>query len=174
MKWYLKCLNQYADFSGRARRTEYWMFILFNGIFTILASIMDTLIFGIGLDGMGLFWVLYSLGIFIPSLAVTVRRLHDVGMSGWLILLIFIPIIGWIWLFVLFVTDSQNGVNRYGQNPKEYNLMFNDGGQTGRNSHDSTSYNGGYSGGHNKQDRYDSAIDKPSNIGGYRDGDLYK
>jgi uncharacterized membrane protein YhaH (DUF805 family) len=129
MKWYLKVLKQYADFSGRARRTEYWMFVLFNIIFALVAIAIDNLL-GItfsfsGPDGTavpffyGYIYVLYNLAILLPSLAVGVRRLHDVGKSGWMMLIALIPLVGGIWLLVLFCTDSQSGPNKWGENPKE-------------------------------------------------------
>ena len=120
MKWFLKVLKQYADFSSRARRTEYWMFFLFNMIFGILAMVLD-MILGITMDGIGYgpLYIIFSLAMFIPGLAVGVRRLHDVGKSGWMLLIGIIPVIGWIWLFVLMVSDSQPGENEYGINPKE-------------------------------------------------------
>ncbi len=120
MNWYLKVLKQYAVFSGRARRKEYWMFVLFNMIFAIVAMILDNVL-GIAMEGVGYgpIYGLYLLAIIIPSLAVAVRRLHDVGKSGWMILISLIPIIGSIWLLVLLVTDSNPGENQYGQNPKD-------------------------------------------------------
>lgn len=120
MKWYLKVLKQYADFNGRARRTEYWMFVLFNTIFIIVAIILDNIL-GTAIEdvGYGLFYFLYALAVLIPSLAVAVRRLHDIGKSGWMILISLIPIIGGIWLLVLLVTNSNPGENEYGANPKE-------------------------------------------------------
>ena len=120
MNWYLKVLKQYADFSGRARRKEYWMFVLFNMIFEIVAMILDNVL-GIAMEGIGYgpLYGLYALAMLIPGLAVAVRRLHDVGKSGWMILIALIPLIGSIWLLVLMVTDSNAGENQYGQNPKE-------------------------------------------------------
>jgi uncharacterized membrane protein YhaH (DUF805 family) len=129
MKWYLKVLRHYTDFSGRARRTEYWMFVLFNLIFTAVAVTIDNLL-GITfhLDGptgdplpifYGYVWALYALAVFLPGLAVLVRRLHDVGKSGWMFLIGLIPVIGTIWLLVLLCTDSQSGSNKWGDNPKE-------------------------------------------------------
>ena len=119
MNWYLKVLKQYADFKGRARRKEYWMFALFNIIFLIVAITLDNIL-GTAIEGVGygLFYFLYILAVLIPSLAVAVRRLHDVGKSGWMILIGLIPVIGAIWLLVLCVTDSQPGENQYGANPK--------------------------------------------------------
>lgn len=123
MDWYIKVLKNYAVFSGRARRKEYWMFILFNTIFLIAAAILDNIfgttseVFGYGFYG--LFYWLYCLAVLIPSWAVLVRRLHDVGKSGWFLLIALIPIIGAIWLFVLLVTDGNAGDNQYGVNPKQ-------------------------------------------------------
>ena len=120
MNWYLKVLKQYADFNGRARRKEYWMFVLFYIIFAITAMVLDNVL-GIAIDGIGYgpLYGLYLLAIIIPSIAVGVRRLHDIGKSGWMMLIIFIPLIGGIWLLVLFVTDGNHGENEYGANPKE-------------------------------------------------------
>ncbi len=120
MNWYLKVLKQYADFNGRARRKEYWMFVLFNTIFSILAMALDNVL-GIAIEavGYGPLYGLYVLTVLIPGLAVLTRRLHDIGKSGWMILIALIPLIGAIWLLVLMVTDSNPGENRYGTNPKE-------------------------------------------------------
>lgn len=116
MEWYLKALRQYADFEGRVRRKEYWMFTLFNLIFAILAVVID------GLIGTGaIIYLFYVLATLIPNLSVSVRRLHDVGKSGWMYLVALIPLVGFIWLLVLFTTDSQPGDNEYGPNPKEEN-----------------------------------------------------
>jgi uncharacterized membrane protein YhaH (DUF805 family) len=107
MNWVVKCFQQYADFSGRARRTEYWMFWLFSLVAGFVCGLISE-------------WlsIVLSLAIFIPSLAVGVRRLHDVGKSGWMLLIGLIPIIGTIWLLILLVSDSQPGVNKWGANPK--------------------------------------------------------
>lgn len=119
MNWYLKVLNQYSDFSGRARRTEYWMFALFNLIFAIVAMVLDNLI-GSTISSLpyGFIYFIYALAILIPNLAVTVRRLHDSGKSGWYIFISLIPLIGGIWLIVLLATDSEVGDNKWGPNPK--------------------------------------------------------
>ena len=120
MNWYLKVLKQYADFRGRARRKEYWIFVLFNMIFIFVAMILDNVLgLTIGKLPYGVFYFLYALSVLIPGLAVAVRRLHDVGKSGWMILIALIPIIGAIWLLVLMVTDSNPEENQYGLNPKE-------------------------------------------------------
>jgi uncharacterized membrane protein YhaH (DUF805 family) len=128
MNWYLKVLNNYAVFSGRARRKEYWMFVLVFLITLIIAAILDNVLgitfkFGEGEMAMkfpyGYIYVLYSLALLIPSLAVGVRRLHDTGRSGWMMLLCLIPIIGGIWLLVLMLIEGTPGENEYGLNPKE-------------------------------------------------------
>ena len=120
MNWYLKVLKQYADFNGRARRKEYWMFVLFNMIFAFAAIFLDNIIGTASPEsGYGIFYGLYALVLFIPGLAVTVRRLHDVGKSGWMMLIGLIPLIGAIWLLVLMVTNSNPRENQYGANPKE-------------------------------------------------------
>ena len=120
MKWYLKVLKQYADFSGRARRTEYWMFVLFNIIFAAIALVIDNLLgITIGELPYGVFYFVYGLAVLVPGLAVSVRRLHDVGKSGWMIFISFIPVIGGIWLLILMLTNSTSGENQYGLNPKD-------------------------------------------------------
>ena len=123
MNWYLKVLKEYANFNGRARRKEYWMFTLFNIIFGGIAMILDS-VFGIAIEGVGYgpLYGVYVLVLFIPGLAVAVRRLHDIGKSGWMILIALIPVIGAIWILVLMVTDSNPRENLYGVNPKEVTL----------------------------------------------------
>lgn len=119
MNWYLKVLKQYADFSGRARRSEFWYFALFNFIFACVAMILDNILgISFGITSYGPLYLIYSLAMFIPGLAVMVRRLHDVGKSGWMYFIALIPIIGAIWLLVLFFTESQQGENKWGANPK--------------------------------------------------------
>ena len=125
MNYYLKVLQNYTTFSGRARRSEYWYFVLFNMIFAITSMIIDNVLgttfkmgYGVSLP-YGYVYLLYILVVMIPSLAVAVRRLHDVGKSGWFFLIALIPIIGSIWLLVLLATDSIQGDNKYGSNPKE-------------------------------------------------------
>ena len=117
MSWYLAALKKYAVFSGRARRKEYWMFVLFYLIFTIVLSVIDSIL-GIGEEGGGLLSGLFVLAMLIPSLAVTFRRLHDTDRSGWWLLIGFVPLIGSIVILVFMIQDSQPGENRYGTNPK--------------------------------------------------------
>ena len=120
MNYYLKVLRQYVDFKGRARRAEYWNFVLISFLISIALSLIDVYAFGINpmAGESGLLSNLYSLAIILPSLGVTVRRLHDVGKSGWFILIALIPIIGLIWLLILFFTDSKPDENKWGPSPK--------------------------------------------------------
>ena len=124
MEWYLRVMrDNYANFSGRARRREYWMYVLVQSIIMIGLMILDSVL---GLDfelqGISLgYGYLYLIGLivhFIPSLAVLVRRLHDVGKSGWFYFIFLIPIIGIIWLLILYCTEGQKEDNKWGPNPK--------------------------------------------------------
>lgn len=118
MEWYLKVLKNYADFSGRARREEYWMYTLFN---VLAMLVLGGVFFGIAmaLDAPAIIFLvyLYVFATLIPTLAVVVRRLHDTGKSGWWILLNFVPF-GNIVLLVFLCTDSEHGKNKWGDNPK--------------------------------------------------------
>ena len=120
MEWYVKVIQSYSDFNGRSRRKEYWMFTLWNLIFALLAMFLDYT-FGIVYPSVGHdpLYIAYGLFVFIPGLAVAIRRLHDVGKSGWMYLVALIPIAGAIWLIVLFVTEGNEGNNAYGPDPKE-------------------------------------------------------
>jgi uncharacterized membrane protein YhaH (DUF805 family) len=115
MEWYLKALRQYADFTGRARRKEYWMFALFNTIISVVLAILDS---ALSLNSVLSPSLLYSLTVLLPSLAVGVRRLHDTGRSGWWMLIGIIPLIGGIVLIVFFATNGEEQPNAYGPNPK--------------------------------------------------------
>jgi uncharacterized membrane protein YhaH (DUF805 family) len=124
MSWYTKVIKNYAVFNGRARRKEYWMFVLFNLIFLILAVALDNLLGTAFQDtGYGIIYLIYTLGVFIPSLAVLVRRLHDLGKSGWWLFIILIPLVGGIWFLVLMATDGQRLDNAYGPDPKRVPAM---------------------------------------------------
>lgn len=116
MSYFTGCFKKYADFSGRARRSEYWMFVLFNTLIGFVLFLL-TLITPV----LSFLYALYGLAVLIPGLAVTVRRLHDVGKSGAWIFISLVPFIGGIWLLVLLCTDSQYETNEYGENPKGYN-----------------------------------------------------
>jgi len=120
MDWYLEALKKYAVFSGRARRKEYWYFALFNIIASIALGFIDGLSgFFSPEAGIGLLGGLYSLAILIPSIAVSIRRLHDTDRSGWWLLISIIPLIGAIVLLVFLIQDSSPNDNRFGANPKE-------------------------------------------------------
>jgi len=127
MHWMLMPLRRYAEFSGRSRRREYWMFFLFNlliGIFVgavalVLALTVQTesqMMF-VMTPLMGL-WCLLALAFFIPGLAVTIRRLHDTDRSGWNILWVLVPVIGPLVLLVFYVSEGDPGPNRFGADPK--------------------------------------------------------
>jgi uncharacterized membrane protein YhaH (DUF805 family) len=119
MNWYLQALKKYAVFTGRARRKEYWFFVLFNIIISAALAIVDYFTGTYSATyGMGLLGCLYTLGVLIPAIAVSVRRLHDTGRSGWWLLLALIPVIGGIVLLVFMVFDSDPGENKYGPSPK--------------------------------------------------------
>jgi uncharacterized membrane protein YhaH (DUF805 family) len=123
MNWYLKCWRQYADFSGRARRTEYWMFQVFNVLIVFVAAIFAGLLITLTqnpdvIDVFAVLLVLYYLAMFIPALAVLVRRLHDTGKSGAWIFIAFVPIIGSFWLLILLFTEGAPASNEYGPDPK--------------------------------------------------------
>ena len=117
MKWFIKCIQHYADFSGRARRKEYWMFYLFYAIFYFCTTIID-MILDSDIGGTGIVSWIFMLATFVPFLAVCVRRLHDIGKSGWWMLINLVPLIGGIWFFILTLLDSEPGDNQWGSNPK--------------------------------------------------------
>jgi len=122
MNWYFQVLKKYAVFKGRARRKEYWYFALFNIIVSLVLGVVDVLTGSFSSeDGMGLLGAIYSLAILIPAIAVSVRRLHDTGRSGWWLLIILIPLIGAIILLFFTVQDSKPEENKYGPSPKATN-----------------------------------------------------
>jgi uncharacterized membrane protein YhaH (DUF805 family) len=115
MNWYWIVVKNYVGFNGRARRKEYWLYTLFNLIFLIIAMALDSLI-GTNFKGQnyGLFYTLYSLTTLLPSIAVIIRRMHDVGKSGWFIL---IP----IYNIILALKKGEKQTNQYGADPKIIN-----------------------------------------------------
>jgi uncharacterized membrane protein YhaH (DUF805 family) len=113
MGWYLQALKKYVDFAGRARRKEYWFFVLFNIIVSLALAVVDTMI-----GTVGLLSALYGLGVLLPSIAVGVRRLHDINRTGWWLLIAFVPFIGVIVLIVFAILPGTAGDNDYGADPK--------------------------------------------------------
>jgi len=119
MNYYVSVLKKYAEFNGRAQRAEYWYFALFHTIILITLMYIDSL------TGLDLLYFIYFLATFIPAIAVAVRRLHDIGKSGWWILITFIPLIGSIWFLILMVIDSNPEENKFGPNPKQVPVATN-------------------------------------------------
>lgn len=119
MHWLSGPISKYAVWKGRATRSEYWYFILFTLLITIGLTVLDIMVGTFDeATGQGIISGLFSLFIFLPSLAVFVRRLHDTGRSGWWFWIALIPLIGLIVLLVFLCGDSQNDTNEYGSNPK--------------------------------------------------------
>ena len=118
MGWYLEALKKYAVFSGRSRRKEYWYFVLFNLIVSLVLSAIDALLGTFSSSNVGLLGGIYGLAVLIPSIAVSVRRLHDIDRTGWWVLIGLVPVIGTIVLLVFAVSDGTPGSNRFGPNPK--------------------------------------------------------
>jgi uncharacterized membrane protein YhaH (DUF805 family) len=115
MNWYFEVFRKYADFDGRASRSEYWWFVLISIIVNILLSFIDHITEIVSQDyGIGLLETIYSLLAFIPGIAVNVRRLHDIGRSGWWLLLHLLPILGSLILLVWSIKASELGENQYG------------------------------------------------------------
>tara|TARA_B110000879_G_C10971539_1_gene431619 strand:- start:363 stop:701 length:339 start_codon:yes stop_codon:yes gene_type:complete len=109
MNWFKKVVfENYVNFDGRARRSEYWYFILFNTIFSLIFATVSSQLYFV-----------YVIAIILPSLAVAVRRLHDIGKSGVWLFISFVPIIGGIWLLVLLATQGDSDYNEFGSDPKE-------------------------------------------------------
>ena len=111
MHWYTDVLKKYAQFTGRARRQEFWMFTLFSVGIAIVLGIIG------GLIGFSLRSTLYSLAVLVPSVAVGVRRLHDTGRSGWFMLLALIPVIGLVLIYFLAI-EGEKSENAFGPDPK--------------------------------------------------------
>lgn len=113
MHWYLDVLKKYTQFSGRARRQEYWMFTLFSVIISVVLGIID-----VTTGTQPLLGTIYILAVLLPSLAVAVRRLHDTDRSGWWLLLVLIPLVGAIILLVFLASEGKPEDNAHGSNPK--------------------------------------------------------
>ena len=127
MDWYIGGWKKYAQFSGRARRTEYWYFQLFNAIVSIILALPVFVMIPLSVRSPGILnflvllmlpFCIFSFAVFIPSLAIMVRRLHDIGRSGWWYFIAFVPFVGGIVLLIFTFLDSEPGPNLYGPNPK--------------------------------------------------------
>ena len=117
MNAYLYCMRHYADFSGRASRSEYWLFVLIFFIIYAVCFALDYNVIGIGPSGIPPLTLIAYLVHFVPGLAVLVRRLHDIDRSGWWLLISLVPVLGSIWLLVLLCSEGTYGPNEYGPNP---------------------------------------------------------
>jgi uncharacterized membrane protein YhaH (DUF805 family) len=118
MHWYLEVLRKYAVFDGRARRQEYWMFVLISTLLPFVALMLASVL-GMQMgNGATVLLAVYYVAVLLPSIAVWVRRLHDTGRSGWWVLASFVPLLGTIALLVFSLQDSETGTNQYGPNPK--------------------------------------------------------
>ena len=111
MDYFIGALKKYADFTGRARRKEYWMFFLFYIIFYIGTIVIDAVL------GTGFISIIFSLGLMVPSLSIAARRLHDTGRTGWWQLIVLIPLVGFI-ILIVFLAQDGHDANNYGINPK--------------------------------------------------------
>lgn len=132
MEWMLMPLKRYADFSGRSRRQEYWLFVLFTLLVYLACVVVLVAVVGFEAGAMEpkpddvpvaglitiMLLVLVYLGLFIPTLAVQVRRFHDQDLSGWFVLLGFIPYLGWLIVFIFMCIDGTPGPNRFGPDPQ--------------------------------------------------------
>ena len=120
MNWYFRVLKKYAVFSGRAGRKEYWNFVLVNFLIGIVLNIIESLV-GIAPElNFSVLSLIYSLAVLLPSLGVSIRRLHDIGRSGWWLFIGLIPLAGAIIIIIFTATGSQEGTNQYGPSPESY------------------------------------------------------
>jgi uncharacterized membrane protein YhaH (DUF805 family) len=122
MDWYLMVWQKFAQFTGRSRRKEYWMFTLFNIIIccVLYAGLLVGFVAGQRMIGIlfGCVYAAYALAILVPGIAVSIRRLHDINKSGWWMLIALVPLVGGIVLLVLMCIEGDPGPNLYGPNPK--------------------------------------------------------
>lgn len=119
MDWYLNVLKNYFGFGGRARRKEYWMFVLVNIIFTFVLGILDRMFGWERAGGEGILMTIYGVLVFIPWWAVQFRRLHDTDRSAWWLLVLLIPIVGWLVIIIFNCQNGTPGSNRFGADPKQ-------------------------------------------------------
>ena len=119
MNWYVEVLKKYAVFDGRAGRPEYWYFVLFNIIVSVVLGVIDGMLGTVSSGArIGLLGGIYSLAVLLPSIGVGIRRLHDINRSGWWLLIGLIPLVGWIILIIWAATESDAGPNQYGPGPE--------------------------------------------------------
>ncbi len=116
MNYYIRAFQNYVNFSGRDSRKQYWMFVLFNIIVSFVISFVAGLVLG---DAGTYVGYVYDLAILLPSIAIAIRRMHDIGKSGFWILICLIPLIGVIWYLVLMCKAGDEGENQYGPVPEE-------------------------------------------------------
>ena len=128
MHWYLDVLKKYADFSGRAGREEYWMFQLLNFAVSVIVGLVNMVFTGANSEAIPWLAVLYSIGTFLPSLAVVIRRLHDTNRSGWWYCIAFIPLLGALALLYFLISEGDVGDNDYGPSPIASNTSIADAG----------------------------------------------
>ncbi|HMB40461.1 MAG TPA: DUF805 domain-containing protein [Balneolaceae bacterium] len=107
-EWYVATLQKYVEFSGRSRRKEFWIFTLVNFAISVILAVL-------GLDFIS---TLFGLAVLLPGIGVSIRRLHDIGKTGWWLLIAFIPLVGLIVLIYFYVQEGDTGPNEYGPNPK--------------------------------------------------------
>lgn len=118
MEHYIGVLKKYAVFSGRANRMEFWMFMLFSILISIALNAIDNYVVPVeALRDIGILGAIYSLAVLIPSIAVAVRRLHDINRSAWWLLVLLIPVLGLVIMIVFCLLESTPGDNKYGPNP---------------------------------------------------------
>ena len=124
MKWYLLALKKYDVLSGRASRKELGKFLFYNLVFILLAIATDNIL-GVTAAGLpcGIFNYLYVTAILIPTFAISIRRLHDVGKSGWFMLVVLIPIVGVVWLLVTLCSEGTDGENLYGEETMKFTFV---------------------------------------------------
>lgn len=124
MDWYLGAFRKYFDFNGRAGREEFWYFFLFNMIVSVVLVIIDASMLGANQKmTFAMLSLIYVAVVFLPSLGVSIRRLHDIGRSGWWLLIGLVPLVGTIVLLVFWVSDGNPNENVYGANPKQSKMQ---------------------------------------------------
>ena len=119
MNWYLEAFKKYAVFQGRAGRKDYWFFVLFNIIVSMVLGYIDRLTGTFVADtGFGILSAVYTLAVILPGISVSVRRLHDTGRSGWWFLVTIVPVLGFFVFLYFMILESDPGSNKYGALPR--------------------------------------------------------